>query len=137
MANFTTYEGGEVIANGNGMNNAGFPSTGVMVAEFDASKRNLAISDTVDIATIPAGTIVNSVVMEVLALDAASIAVGGSGGSAYVATTVVDTVGETFLGAGAQIGELTTAETQLRLTATVAAADTAKVRVYVDMTVIG
>lgn len=136
MANITTYNGGMVIAAGNGMNNAGFPSTGVLVAEYDAAMGGAAIADTVDIANIPAGTIINSVVLEVLTTDGATVAVGTGGGAALVAATATGSAGMT-LGAGLGIGTLISAATTLRLTVSVAEADTLKCKVYVDMTVVG
>jgi hypothetical protein len=136
MANVTNYASGEVIANRNGMNNAGFPSTGVLVAEYDASKGGAGIGDTVDIAVLPAGTIVNSAVLEVVTVDGATVAVGSAAGDAYVAATAAGSAGMT-LGAGADLGTLLAAESTLRLTVSVAAADTLKCKVYLDVTVVG
>lgn len=136
MANVSNYDGGMSIAAGNGMNNAAFPSTGVLVAEYDAAKGGAGIGDTVDIAVLPAGTVVNSVVMEVVTVDGCSVAVGSAAGDAFVAATAAGSAGMT-LGAGADVGSLVAAETTLRLTVSVAAADTLKVKVYADITVVG
>lgn len=141
MANYTTYGGGEVIANKAGANAAGYPATTVLVAEFDASKRNLATGDTVDIASLPNGVVVNSVVLEVVTADAGggSIAVGTSAGTpaALVAATAVASAGRT-LGAGAGVGTLIEeADDTIRLTASVAGMTTLKCKVYADVTILG
>lgn len=140
MANHTTYNSGEVIANRNGSNAAGYPATTVIVAEFDAADRNVPAGDTVDICDLPAGAIINNVVLEVVNTDAGggTLAVGDTAGdSAYVAATALGSATK-VKGAGAQIGELTTAATLgIRLTGATATVTTAKVRVYVDITVTG
>ena len=135
MANQTTYDSGEVITKRNGMNAAGFPATTVLVAEYDAALGGAASGDTADIAVIPAGCIINNVVLKVITVDGCSVAVGSGAGGAYVAATAAGSAGLT-LGAGAQIGQLISAATTLRLTFSVAAADTVKLRVFVDITVL-
>lgn len=69
MTAYTTYNGGENIAASSGGNYAGSPKQTVLVGTFDASKRNLAAADTAAIVTIPAGTWVHQVFVEVLTVD--------------------------------------------------------------------
>lgn len=140
MATFSTYEGGEVIANGNGLNNAGFPSTGVLVAEFDASKRNLILANTdvAEIADIPAGTVINSVVVEVVSADAGGATLEIDAGATPVANA--QAVAATGLTAGAITAPtLVAAGGKLTVALTAASGNltTAKIRVFMDVTIVG
>jgi len=102
MATFNTYDKGDTTIGGGG-NAAGYPGATALVGEFDASRRNLAAADIVEIITVPAGTIVNSVVYEVITGDATMTMDVGDGvdPNGYVAAADVATAGNTGVGGGA------------------------------------
>jgi len=69
---YTTYDaasGGATIAASSGGNYAGSPVQTILTGVFDASKRNLAAADVAEVVTIPAGTHVQQVFVEVLTVD--------------------------------------------------------------------
>ena len=69
---FTTYDaasGGATIAASSGGNYAGSPVQTVLTGVFDASKRALAAADEAELITIPAGTHVTHVFVEVITTD--------------------------------------------------------------------
>lgn len=89
MTDFTTTATGAPTNTG-GSNSAGFPAFTIIEATFDATKRNLAQNDTVELATIPAGTLVLGCHWQVLTVEGAArnFAVGVTGStSKYQATT--------------------------------------------------
>ena len=102
MATFNTYDKGDTTIVGGG-NAAGYPGVTALVGEFDASRRNLAAADIVEIINVPAGTIVNSVVYEVLVGEATqTLSIGdATAATGYVAAADVGTTGNSGKGGGA------------------------------------
>lgn len=140
MATFTTDTTGASLALGNGANAAGFPAQTVIVATFDAAKRGLAAGDTAEIFTVPANTIINNVVADVLTVDDATHVynVGTlTDPDGFVVGDAADATGKT-VGAGALVGTLlTTADSLVVEAATLDPLDTLKVTVYIDCTILG
>lgn len=115
MTTFTTYADGqpqgpsagptETIAMNSGGNYAGAPCRTVLTNVFDASRRNLASTDVVELINIPAGTFVEAVIFEIITANAASqtMSVGdGNGTSSWVSAAATDAAaGTKTLGAGA------------------------------------
>jgi hypothetical protein len=66
MATFDTYTDHRPIVASGGTNAAGFPKVTVFQNEFDASRRNLAQDDIAEVLSIPAGSLVSAVFVEVL-----------------------------------------------------------------------
>jgi hypothetical protein len=142
MANYTTYSNGDTIANANGANAAGYPATTVMVAEFDASKRNMAIDDTADVMTLPEGTVVNSCLLEVITGETdVNVELGTADDpNGFLTSTDCDTAGiKVGTPAAADLGTATVhaGDKPLRVTVITAAADTLKIKVYLDVTIVG
>ena len=141
MPNYTTYLSGEVIAKKAGMKDAGFGANTVLLAEFDASKRNLDAADTVDIATIPKGLYIRNMFIEVLTADATqTIDVGdASDTDAFVDGASLATAGSLAIGLGvAAGGKLYTTATTLRCAVPAGGSlDTAKFRIHADVLQIG
>lgn len=140
MATYTTYVGGEVVANGSGGNAAGFPMRTVLTGVFDTSLRNLAAADVLEVVKIPAGTLVESVLLEVLTVDATQTVNVGDGADpdGYVAAADAAVLG-TVLGAGALAGGkfYAAADTiDVEVPAT-KALDTLKGRIIVACTIVG
>lgn len=141
MATYTTYDLGDSIAATSGGNAAGFPAQTVLTGEFDASRRNLAAADVVEVVNIPAGTHVTAVFAEVLTTDATMTFDIGDGADpdGYVAAADAATAA-TVMGAGtlASSGKLYTAADTIDLAVPATKAlDTLKVRIYVVCTVLG
>lgn len=105
MATFTTYTDGGVIAASSGGNAASAPMQTVLTGTFDSSLRNLAAADVVEVVTIPAGTLVHNVIVEVITGEASQTVNVGDGNDpdGYVAVADASVVGAT-LGAGALVG---------------------------------
>lgn len=70
MTAFTTYTDGAVVAKGSGGNYAGSPVRTVLTGYFDATRRNMTAADTMAVLSIPAGTWVEAVVLEVITAEA-------------------------------------------------------------------
>ena len=106
MATYNTYDKGDTTIVG-GSNAAGYPGVTALTGEFDSSRRNLAAADVVEIINIPAGTIVDSVVYEVLVGEAAQTLNVGDGAAVggYVAAATVATTGASGKGGGASLGK--------------------------------
>lgn len=106
MATYTTYTDGSTIAAGSGGSYAGSPCRTVLTGVYDATRRNTTAADVIEVLRIPAGTVVENVVLEVVTIEASAtptIAVGdGSGTSSWVGATTTATAGKT-LGAGAYV----------------------------------
>lgn len=66
MATYTDYENGRPIVATGGTGAAGFPAVTTMQNVFDASRRNLTAADVAEVLTVPAGTYVHDVFVEVL-----------------------------------------------------------------------
>lgn len=103
MANYTTYANGDLIARGSGSNAAGLPAVTAFEGTFDASRRNLAAADTVELIVLPAGSFVHKVCIQVITADATqTLNVGDSADpDGYVAAADVGTAGTRAIGAGA------------------------------------
>lgn len=95
MATFSTYASGEAVLAKSGSNAAGAPAYTVFVGEFDASKRNLAAADVMQVVDIPAGTVVMNVAVEIQTVDATQTVNVGDGGDVdgWVAAASVATAG--------------------------------------------
>lgn len=140
MTAYTTYLGGESVAAHAGANAAGYPANTVLVAEFDAAKRNLAAADTMVLAVIPKGAYVRNVYVEVRTVDAAGTIDIGDADDADGWVDGQSVANATFaIGAGALAGgKLYTAAQNLILTAPAGVTlDTAKICVYLDMLQLG
>jgi hypothetical protein len=141
MSNYTTYVGGAVIADGAGSHSPGFPSQTVLVATFDASKRNLDAADTADIATIYKGTYIRNMFIEVLTADSGeSVDVGdASDTDAFIDGQSLAAAGTFAVGLGtAAGGKLYTADTTLRIAAPAGVTlDTAKFKIYAEVIIFG
>lgn len=90
MTAFTTLNNGNASVLGSGANAAGYPGVTVIEATFDASKRALAQNDTIDLADIPAGTLVMAAQWEVVGTEGAArnFSVGDtSSATAFVGST--------------------------------------------------
>jgi len=106
---FTTYTNGEVVAAASGGNYAGAPVRTVLTGVYDATRRNMTVDlDTMAVVNIPAGTIIENVVLEILSPETTAtptINVGdGTDPNGWVAG--VDTsaaAGTKYLGAGAYV----------------------------------
>lgn len=106
MTAYTTYTDGTTIAAGSGGNHAGTPARTVLTGVYDASKRNMVAADTAAVLNIPAGTIVEKVVLEIITAEATSaqtISVGDSDGTSSWVSAVNSSAaaGTKYLGAGA------------------------------------
>lgn len=106
MATYTTYTDGTNIAAGSGGNYAGSPCRTVLTGTYDATRRNTTAADVIEVLNIPAGTVVENVVLEVITIEATAtptIAVGDGGGTtSWVGATSTATAAKT-LGAGAYV----------------------------------
>lgn len=141
MANYTTYANGDLISRGSGSNAAGLPAVTMFEGVFDASRRNLAAGDTVDLIPLPAGSFVQKVFIQVLTGDASqTLNVGDSTDrDGYVAAANVGTAGTRVMGAGAYAsGKFYAAADNITLEVpTTMALDTLKVRVVAFVAAIG
>lgn len=143
MADYTTYPNGEPIARAGGANAAGFPMYTVWEVTLDLAERNLAAADTISsLMSIPANTIIDHAVMEVItALPATTtISIGVNGGTAddpdgLFAIQATSTAG-TFLGAGALVAvgaaHFDTLGYDVDLLLNTAAASTGKIKVMLS-----
>lgn len=116
MADYTTYSDGAPVARASGSNAAGFPAVTVFETEFDASRRSLVATDTVEVMNIPKGAFVQKVVVEVANGEAGqTINVGDAADpDGYVAAGAVATTGTRVIGAGAfASGKFYTADSKL------------------------
>jgi hypothetical protein len=150
MTDYTTYVGGEVITASSGGNYAGAPKQTVLVGTFDASKRGLAAADTATIVTIPAGTWVHQVFVEVVTPDDAThkFALGDSADdNGYVTVTEGDaaaTAGTVIRGNGAYVdaiaagvGKLYAADDAIQILANTGdPLDTLKIKITVVCTIV-
>ena len=151
MATYTTYTDGTSIVAASGGNYAGAPVRTVLTGIFDAAKRNLTAADVAEVLSIPAGTWVESVILEILTAENSAtptISVGdGTSTSGWV--SAVDSsaaAGTKYLGAGALAiatgtsqtnGKFySTADTLDLLIPTGDAATTLKVKVYAVCTIV-
>lgn len=141
MANFTTYANGDVIARGSGSNAAGYPAVTMFEGVYDASRRNLAAGDTVELINLPARSFVHKVFYQVLTGDATqTLNVGdATDPDGYVAAADVATAGNTGVGAGTYAsGKYYTAAAPITLEVPATKAlDTLKVRVVALVGVVG
>jgi hypothetical protein len=80
--NYTTYDNGDPVARSGGSNAASFPMRHTIENVFDASRRTMAETDTMDLMVIPPNTIVEGVFYEVLEAQATGTLNIGDGGSA-------------------------------------------------------
>lgn len=107
MAVISTYTNGESIAAASGGNYAGAPARTVLTGIYDSTRKNAAsaTSDTVPLVTIPAGTLVENVILEVVTGQATvTFAVGKTGSTAgYLAATGVATAGTKTAGTSAAL----------------------------------
>ena len=103
MTAFTTYTDGTTVASASGSNAASYPAVTTIQGVFDASRRNLAAADTMEVLNIPAGTFVHKVMYKVLTGDATQTLNVGDGvdPDGYVAVADVATAGNVGVGAGA------------------------------------
>lgn len=106
MATYTTYTNGESIAAYSGGTYAGSPSRTVITGVFDAARRNLVAADVVQAVTIPAGTWVEAVILEIVTAEATAtqtISVGDSASTSGWVSAVSSSAaaGTKYLGAGA------------------------------------
>lgn len=110
MATFTDYADGRTIANSGGTGAAGFPAVTTMQNVFDASRRNLAAGDVVEVLAVPAGCYVHKVFVEVLDGEAGqTINVGdGADPDGYVAAGDASTAGYLVGGGALASGKLYT-----------------------------
>jgi len=104
---FTTYTNGEVVAAASGGSYSGAPCRTVLTGYYDATRRNMTVDgDTMAVLNIPAGTIVENVVLEVITAEATAtptISVGdGNGTSSWVSGASTATAAK-ILGAGAYV----------------------------------
>lgn len=105
MATYTTYTDGTTIkkqAAPRG-NSSGTPY--LLVADYDATRRNGAAADIFEIADIPAGTLVLHAVVETIAADATQTLNVGDGGdpNGFADAVDVGTLGNIANGAGAYV----------------------------------
>ena len=141
MTTFTTYANGTSTVN-TAVAAASFPAVTTLEQTFDATKRVLAATDVVELISIPAGTHVLNVYVEVLegeATAAQTLNVGdGVDPDGYVAAATVATTGARVLGAGAIVGKLYSAADTIDIAvpATMAYASL-KVRVVAMVTMLG
>jgi len=102
MATYSTYPTGQTIAHTGGPY-ASAPSFAILTGTFDASKRNLAAADVVELINVPAGTYVAKVFYKVQTADATQTLNVGDGADVdgWVAAADVGTAGNTAAGGGA------------------------------------
>lgn len=72
MTDYTTLADGSSSTAKSGVNAAGFPAPIVIQGEFDATKRTLVQNDTVAVLAIPAGTLIQGVMWEVVTVEGAN-----------------------------------------------------------------
>lgn len=139
MATFNTYANGTSTVN-SAVAAASFPVVTTVEQTFDATKRTLAAADVVEMISIPAGTQVHNVYVEVLNGEAGQTLNVGDGDDpdGFVAVADVSTTGTRALGAGATVGKFyTAADTiDLEVPATMAYT-TLRVRVVAMVTMMG
>ena|SRR3990167_1092041 len=104
---FTTYTDGTVVAAASGGNYAGTPVRTVLTGHYDSTRRNMTVDgDTMEVVNIPAGTVIESVVLEVITAETSAtptINVGdGTDPNGWVAGAATDAVAK-LLGAGAYV----------------------------------
>lgn len=141
MTTYTTYADGVTATVAGGSNAAGFPAVTVLENVFDASRRNLAAADVIELISIPAKTYVLKVFYEVLTADATqTLNVGdGTDPNGYVAAADVGTAGNNGVGAGAYASGVyySAADTIDIEVPSGKAYDTLKVRVFAHAVVLG
>ena len=134
MPNLVNYPNGDPIARSAGSNAASSPMHFVMVNTLEAARLgSAAIADTIEMLTIPAGTLVTSVCLEVIDTEATvTIAVGDdTDPDGWIEAATVAAAGYR-LGGGAYAGnKLYTADTKLKLLVAAAALTSAKLRLVV------
>jgi len=104
---FTTYTDGEVVAKASGGNYAGAPVRTVLTGYYDSTRRNMTVDgDTMEVVNIPAGTLIESVILEVITAETSAtptIDVGdGTDPNGWVAAASSATIAK-LLGAGAYV----------------------------------
>ena len=139
MTTFTTYANGTATAS-SVVASASYPAVCTIEQTFDATKRALAAADVVELISIPAGTHVLNVYVEVLEGEAAQTLNVGDGADpdGYVAAADVATTGARVLGAGAIVGKLYSAADTIDLAVpSTKAYASLKVRVVAMVAVMG
>lgn len=106
MTTYTTYTDGTTITSVSGGNYAGSPARTVLTGVYDASKRNMVAADVATVVTIPAGTWVEAVFLEIITAEATAsqtISVGDGDSTAGWVSAVSSSAaaGTKYLGAGA------------------------------------
>jgi hypothetical protein len=140
MTTYTTYANGRTIAAASGGEFRGSPDRTVIYGEFDSALQNLASTNIAEVVNIPAGTVVEGVVLTILTPEttgSSTISVGDGGGTTGWVSAVDSTAaaGTKYLGAGSYavavgIGKLyATADTLDILADSGKVATTLKVRV--------
>lgn len=106
MADYTSYPNGEPIKRAGGANAASLPGFSVYENTLNFAERNLAIGDTVsEFLTIPSGSMVMGVMVEVIVADAnaATLDVGDvTDPNGYAAAVALNTAAKSA-GAGAYL----------------------------------
>ena len=144
MAVQTTYNDGTLIAAASGGNHAGSPCRTVITGVYDATRLNVVSGDSIPVINIPAGTIVENVVLEVVTGQATvTFAIGLTGGTTdgYLAATTVATAGTktagttgTYIADG--VGDLYATADQLDLLVGAATASTCVIKVHAICTIV-
>jgi len=136
MADVEAYRGGEPIAQSAGSGAAGYPAYLILenTIEADRIDGGVAATDTLRLMDIPAGMVVQDVVLQVITGEATvTVDVGDSTDpNGWVAAQAVATAGR-YLGGGAYAaaGKLYAADTELIATPAAASLAAAKLRVVV------
>lgn len=106
MATFDTYANGKsTVRKADAA--ASYPAVTTQTVQFDATKRALAAEDVVELLSIPAGTQVHYVYVEVIVGEAGQTLDVGDGADpdGYVAAADVATTGTRLMGGGALNGK--------------------------------
>lgn len=141
MASQATYTNGEVIAASSGGNYAGTPARTILTGVYDAARLNVVSGDVIPVVNIPAGTLIENVILEVLTGQATvTLGLGKTGTTAgYLAATAVTTAGTKTPGTVASLivaaGDYISAAGTVDLLVGGATASTVKVRVHVICTI--
>lgn len=106
MTAYTTWNDGTDSTLQSGRNEAGAPAFTVLQGVYDAKRRPLASTDTIELIDVPAGMYVTHVFYRVLTADSGvGINVGdGTDPNGWVADADVGTAGNIGIGAGAYAG---------------------------------
>jgi hypothetical protein len=125
MTAFTTLLDGTPSKASGGARNAGTPAFTVFEGFYDATKRPITTSDTIDLIDLPAGTTVLASHIEVIGTQA-TITLGASNGSTIFTTKAVATAGVVD---GGTTAFFTAAASTVALSCASANASTVKVRI--------